>query len=51
MLGPCLGAEVATFLFVKLFEPLMNRKPNNDCCCGGKHDNACACGSSQQEKK
>ena len=51
MLGPCLGAELAAVLFVKLFEPLMNRKANNDCCGGGKHDNACACGSSQQEKK
>ena len=51
MLGPCLGAELAAVLFVKLFEPLMNRKANNDCCGGRKHDNACACGSSQQEKK
>ena len=51
MLGPCLGAELAAVLFVKLFEPLMNRKANNDCCGGEKHDNACACGSSQQEKK
>ena len=50
MLGPCLGAEVATFLFVKVLEPLMNKKPNDDCCCG-KQDNVCACGSSNKEGK
>ena len=50
MLGPCLGAEVATFLFVKVLEPLMNKKTNDVCCCG-KQDDACTCGNSQQEKK
>ena len=51
MLGPCLGAELAALLFVKLFEPLMNRKANNDCCCGKKQDDACTCGNNKQEKK
>ncbi len=50
MLGPCLGAEVATFLFVKVLEPLMNKKTNDDCCCG-KQDNVCTCGSSNKEGK
>ena len=50
MLGPCLGAEVATFLFVKVLEPLMNKKTNDVCCCG-KQDDASTCGNSQQEKK
>ena len=50
MLGPCLGAEVAAFLFVKVFEPLMNRKANADCCCG-KQENVCTCGSGKKEEK
>ena len=37
ILAPIIGGIIASILFTKLYEPLMNRQ-SSDCCCGKKKD-------------